>query len=128
MPIPDSHADLLGAPHFGHLATLNADGSPTTSPVWITRDGDDVLLTSAEEFRKIKNLRRDPRAALSVHDQNNPYRYIEVRGRAEITPVDGTAFLDSLARAYWDVERYPNPVPRRRVIVRLRVDHAVAHG
>ena len=138
--IPESHADLLGAPHFAHLCTINADGSPQTSPVWVTRDGNDILLNSAEGRRKnsaegrrkVANLRRNPAVALSVHDQSNPYRYLEVRGRAEVSalpPEQNWDFLDGLAKEYMGVDQYPNKSPDlQRVVIRVSVDHVATMG
>ena len=130
--IPESHADLLGAPHFAHLCTINADGSPQTSPVWVTRDGNDILLNSAEGRRKVANLRRNPAVALSVHDHSNPYRYLEVRGRAEVSalpPEQNWDFLDGLAKGYMGVDQYPNKSPdQQRVMIRVSVDHVATMG
>ena len=83
MAIPVEYRDLIGAPHFAHLATINRDGSPQSTVIWVQRDGDDVLFTTGARYRKTRNMARDPRVALSIHDANNPYRYIEVRGMAD---------------------------------------------
>lgn len=123
--IPDSHADLIGAPHFAHLATVNADGSPQTSVIWVQRDGDDVLFTTNGN-RKMRNMRRDPRVALSIHDEKNPYRYIELRGRAQMTPRDSYDFLDGLTKQYLALDEYPEKDDAGGgVLVRVSVDHVV---
>src|SRR3970040_759491 len=84
--IPDSHADLFGKKAFGSLATLNADGTPQVTPVWVDREGGFIMFNSARGQRKDKNVRRDPRVAISIADPENPYRYLEIRGRVvEIT-------------------------------------------
>jgi PPOX class probable F420-dependent enzyme len=82
------------------LATLNPDGSPQTSVVWVGRDGDDVLISSAAGRRKDRNLRRDPRASLTVYDRNDAQRYIEVRGVATVTEDPGRALAVALAEKY----------------------------
>lgn len=123
-PIPDSHADLIGAPHLAHLATINADGSPQVSPVWVKRDGDDVLFSTAANRLKARNLQRDGRLALSIHDSANPYRYLELRGTATITPDPDHVLLDDLAKAYMGVEKHPWTRPEDvRIAVRLQVHY-----
>jgi PPOX class probable F420-dependent enzyme len=82
------------------LATLNADGSPQTSVVWIGRDGDDVVISSAAGRRKDRNLRRDPRASLSVFDQADPEQYVELRGRATVSEDPGRELAVALAEKY----------------------------
>ncbi len=122
---PDSHADLIGAPHFAHLATVNADGSPQTSVIWVQRDGDDVLFTTNGN-RKMRNMRRDARVALSIHDEKNPYRYIELRGQAQMTPRDSYDFLDGLTKQYLGLDEYPEKDDAGGgVLVRVAVDHVV---
>ncbi|MEE9278274.1 MAG: PPOX class F420-dependent oxidoreductase [Dehalococcoidia bacterium] len=123
--IPESHAALVGAPHFAHLATINKDGSPQTSPVWVQRDGDDVLFTTDMNYRKGRNMRRDARVALSIHDANNPYRYIELLGRVEIRPRENYDFLDGLAKQYMGVDEYPyKRAEAEGVLVRVKVEQA----
>ena len=125
--IPVSHADLLGAPQFAHVCTINVDGTPQTSPVWFNRDGDEILINSAEGRRKVDNIRRDPHVALSVMDASNPYRYIEIRGTVtEITHDGADAHIDQLAKAYMGVDLYPYHDPNvQRVMARIRVEHVV---
>ena len=126
--VPESHAALLGAPHFAHVCTINADGSPQTSPVWLSREGAVTCLNSAEGRRKIANMRRDPRVAISIIDAANPYRYVELRGRViEMTHKGADAHIDQLAKDYLGVDAYPYRSPgEQRVLIRIAVEHAVA--
>ena len=80
--IPASHRDILEGKNFAHVATLMKDGSPQVTPVWIDIEGDTIVNT-AEDRAKPRNVRRDRRIAISVHDQANPYRYIQIRGVVE---------------------------------------------
>lgn len=82
------------------LATVNPDGSPQTSVVWVARDGDDLLISTAAGRRKEKNLRRDPRASVCVFDKADPLQYVEVRGLAKITEDPGRQLAVSLAETY----------------------------
>lgn len=126
--IPDSHADLVGAPHFAHLATINADGSPQSTPIWVQRDGDDVLFTTDAGYRKARNIARDARVSLSIHDERNPYRYIELRGRAETEPRDDYAFLDGLSNQYLGRDYPYKTDDAQGILVRVRLDHVVTMG
>jgi predicted pyridoxine 5'-phosphate oxidase superfamily flavin-nucleotide-binding protein len=71
--IPSSHADLFKKKAFAHLATLMPDGQPQVTPVWVDYDGHHVIINTAQGRQKDKNL--------SIIDPENPYRYLEVRGR-----------------------------------------------
>jgi len=77
---------LVDEPNFAVVATINADGSPQQSVVWVKREGDHVLFSTAEHRRKARNLARDPRIGILLIDPDDPYRYVEIRGRAQLTP------------------------------------------
>lgn len=127
--IPASHADLVGPPHLAHVATLNPNGAPQVSPVWIVRDGDDLLFSTTEDRLKTRNLRRDPRLALSIHDEQDPFRYVEFRGDATVTRDANNAFLNSLAKAYLGVDKHPWTRPEDvRVVVRVKVTRTYVMG
>jgi PPOX class probable F420-dependent enzyme len=123
--IPEAFSDLVGAPHFAHLVTLNPDGGPQSSPVWVARDGDDVLFSTDATYRKARNMRRDARVALSIQDEANPYRYVELRGRAELSPRPDWAFVDELSQAYLGREYPAKRAEAEGLIVRVRVSQAV---
>ena len=84
--IPEQYRDLFSKKTFANLATLMPDGRPQVTPVWCDIDGDFVVVNSAKGRRKDKNMRLDPRVSLALSDPDNPYRYLEVRGKVvEIT-------------------------------------------
>src|SRR5256885_12582892 len=91
--IPASHSDLVTTkPAFAHVATLNADGSPQVTPVWVDFDGTHVIVNTARGRVKAKNLARESRVALSIADPENPYRYLGIQGRvAEMTETGADA-------------------------------------
>ena len=129
-PIPESHRDLLTKKSFAHLATVNADGTPQSTPVWIDFDGTHVLVNSARGRRKDRNMRERAAVALSMTDPDNPYRYLELRGRVvEVTEKGADAHIDALAKRYLGMDRYPN---RRegevRVIYKILPDRATTMG
>jgi PPOX class probable F420-dependent enzyme len=96
----DGARRLLDEPNIAVLATINADGSPQTSVVWVGRDGGDVVISSARGRRKERNIQRDPRVSLSVFDRNDPEQYVEIRGRAAVTEDTGRALAFRLAEEY----------------------------
>lgn len=110
--VPDKYADLFKKKAFANLGTLNPDGSPQVTPVWVDYDGKHVRVNSALGRIKDKNIRRDPRVALSIQDPDNPYRYLEIRGKvSEITQNGADLHIDSLAKKYLGVDKYPNRRP-----------------
>lgn len=112
---------FLHAKNFANLATLMKDGSPQVTPVWVDYDGTHVLVNSERKRQKVRNLKRDPRVSLSVFDQNNPYSYIEIRGRvAEITEQGGAEHIDKLAKKYMGQDKYPLNQPGDvRVVIKI---------
>ncbi|MFH7597697.1 PPOX class F420-dependent oxidoreductase [Streptomyces racemochromogenes] len=96
----DAVRQLLDFPHPAVLSTLNPDGSPQSSVVWVTRDGDDVLVSTERGRRKERNLARDGRVGLTVFDLANPYLYAEIRGTATISEDTGRAVAVRIAEEY----------------------------
>jgi PPOX class probable F420-dependent enzyme len=113
---------LVDDPNFAVVATINPDGSPQQSVVWVKRDGDVVLFSTAEHRRKGRNLARDPRIGILIVDPDDPYRYVEIRGHAELTPDPDNALGNELSHKYLgeDVPEEADWV--RRVAVRVVVD------
>ena len=128
--IPQQYLDLFEKKAFAHLATLMSDGRPQVSPVWCEYDGTHVQINSARGRVKDRNMRRDPRVTLSIQDPDNPYRYLEVRGRvAEITEEGADAHIDRLAKKYLGVDRYPYRQPGEvRVTYKIQPEHTVGMG
>ncbi len=118
MLIPESHLDLLERPLFGHVAQLRPDGHLQTNPVWYLWDGDRLRLTTTSDRQKGRNAAEDPRIALSVHDPDQPYRYLEVRGKVEAIEADPKGeFFDVLAKRYNLIYDNLPDVARRIVLV-----------
>jgi PPOX class probable F420-dependent enzyme len=122
--IPASHADLLNKPAFAHLATLNPDGSPQVTPVWVDFDGTNVVINTARGRVKAKNLAREPRVAVSIADPENPYRYLAIQGRVvEMTEKGGDAHIDKMAKKYLGKDTYPFRAPGEvRLVVKIAPD------
>ncbi|SFY36093.1 PPOX class F420-dependent oxidoreductase [Streptomyces atratus] len=91
---------LLDSPVFVTVVTIQPDGSPQASPVWVKRDGDDVLISTAVGRRKEQNLSRDPRVSVVVQPFAAPYTYAEIRGTAALTTEGAEELMDELSLKY----------------------------
>jgi PPOX class probable F420-dependent enzyme len=101
MPLPDDIRALLDAPNYVHLSTLRADGSPRNWVVWVGVEGDRVLVCTGQSTLKARDMRRDPRVAMSVADLANPYRMAAVQGRVvEVRPDDDGRYMDPISLKY----------------------------
>ncbi len=121
--IPESHQDLLTDEKkaFVYLATVMKDGSPQVTPVWFDTDGEHILLNSAEGRLKDRNMRARPTVALCIADPDNPYRYLQIRGRVvEITKDGAEDHIDTLNLKYHGHRNYANHNPDKpRVIYKV---------
>jgi len=128
--IPDKYRDLFNKRAFASLGTLMPDGRPQVTPVWVDLDGDYVIFNSAKGRQKDRNVRRDPRVALAIIDPDNPYRYLEIRGRVvEITEDGADANIDKLAKKYLGVDKYPyRQGNETRVIYKIQPEHTNMMG
>ena len=128
--IPDSHVDILKKPAFGHLATLNPDGGPQVTPVWVDYDGANIILNTARGRVKAKNLKPQARIALSVTDPDNPYRYLGVQGHVVNTTENGAdAHINKMAKKYLDKDVYPFRQPGEvRVLCTIAADKVHTMG
>ncbi|MFB0625885.1 PPOX class F420-dependent oxidoreductase [Streptomyces sp. AB3(2024)] len=96
----DAVRRLLDSPHPAVLSTIDPDGSPQSSVVWVTRDGDDVLISTERGRRKERNAARDGRVGLTVFDLANPYLYAEIRGTVTVTEDTGRTVAVRIAEEY----------------------------
>jgi PPOX class probable F420-dependent enzyme len=126
----ERYRDLFAKKAFAHLATVGADGAPQVTPVWCDLEGGVIRVNTARGRVKDRNLRRQPRVALSVLDPDNPYRYVQVRGRVtEMIEQGADAHIDALARKYLGQDRYPYRQPGEvRVMVKIAPDRVQGMG
>jgi PPOX class probable F420-dependent enzyme len=117
--IPASHRDLLDA-QFATLGTTGPDGRPQLSEVWFLADGDTVRLSLNTSRQKTRNLRANPGASLLILDLAVPYRYLEIRGDAEISPDDDYSFADRVGAKYQADLRAHDQPGESRVVVTIR--------
>jgi len=128
--IPPEYRDLFEKKAFAHLATVSADGTPQSTPVWVDFDGTHVRFNTARGRLKDKHLQANPRVALSILDPENPYRYLQVRGRVvEMTERGADAHIDGLAKKYLGQDTYPYRKPGEiRVTVKIAPDRVQTMG
>ena len=128
--IPDKYRDLFTKRAFASLGTLMPDGRPQVTPVWCDLEGDYVIFNSAKGRQKDRNVRRDPRVSLAIIDPENPYRFLEIRGRVtEITEEGADAHIDKMAKKYLGKDSYPFRTPGEvRVIVKIAPDKVHTSG
>lgn len=118
--IPATHVDILHKKSFAHVATVNADGIPQVTPVWVDYDGEHVLINSALGRKKDRNLREQRHVAVSVQDPDNPYRYLGLQGVVdEITEEGAEAMIHALSHKYHGVD-YDLPAGQVRVTYKIR--------
>ncbi|MFC4118480.1 PPOX class F420-dependent oxidoreductase [Nonomuraea zeae] len=119
--------DLLDAPNFATVTSINPDGGPQSSVVWVRTDGDDVLFSTVKGRRKPRNFERDPRASLLVIDPADPYRYVEVRGRVTITEDPEGTLIEELSQKYRG-QPWEDKPGVERLIVRISPDRVTLRG
>lgn len=98
--LSDRLKSLLDEKVFVVVGTVQPDGSPQMSPVWVKRDGDTLLFSTTVDRRKKKNLDREPRVSVVVMNPEQPYEYAEIRGTAEMTTEGGQELIDELSQKY----------------------------
>lgn len=132
--IPPAARRLLEGPHLAHVVTLDPDGGPQVSCVWVGVDGDEVVFASLGPWRKLRNLDRDPRIALSVESPEvNPMgmrEYLVVQGTARVTPGGAPELLQKLAHVYVgpDARFPPMDDPPPGSVVRISVERLTGVG
>lgn len=113
IPIPNDVRELFDAPNYAHLTTLRADGSPRNWVVWVGVEDEFILVCTSDTIWKAKDMRRDPRVALSVTDMSNPYRMAAIQGRVvEVRSDEGCRYMDPISLKYTSAP-FPSRGPDR---------------
>ncbi|MGE5286980.1 MAG: PPOX class F420-dependent oxidoreductase [Micromonosporaceae bacterium] len=134
MTIPESARALLESPALAHLVTLDADGGPQVTVVWVGLDGDEIVAGHLMEHRKVRNIRRDGRVALSIETSNRNAQglneYLVAYGTARITEGGAPELLQRLAHTYLgpDVRFPPMPDPPPGYVTRITVNRITGVG
>jgi PPOX class probable F420-dependent enzyme len=124
LDLTDDQRAIIESPNFAYIATINKDGSPQVTPVWVEHDGNYIVVNSEQTRRKVRNVKRDPRVSLSIADAANPYHYVNITGHVvEVTAEGGFEGIDRLAKKYIGQDKYPWNKPEDvRVQIRIAVD------
>ena len=124
----DATLRLLDGRNYAILATVNADGSPQTSAMWVGRDGDDLLFSTVQGRVKHRNMLRDPRVSVTVLDAADPENYVELRGQVTMTPDIGRQVDTRLSWKYDGKDPDPDKPGAVRVVVRMTVSKATGYA
>ncbi|MCM3925659.1 PPOX class F420-dependent oxidoreductase [Frankia sp. AiPs1] len=126
--LPEPVRALADARTYVVLATVQADGSPRMTVLWVDRDEDELLLSTARGRAKERDIARDPRVGLMFLDQDHPYSYVEVRGTATLTEQGGGELIDRLSLKYTgDIYRWDDP-GEVRLVIRVVADRVLTVG
>jgi PPOX class probable F420-dependent enzyme len=127
--LDDTQAEFLRNPYYAVVTTLNDDGTPHQTVVWVDAEDGDVLFNTAEGRVKPRNMRANPNVSVAVIDPANGYKSLVVSGKAELSHDGADAHIDKLAKKYLDADTYPfRKEGEVRVIVRVRPEHVMAAG
>ena len=129
MELPEDIKSALDEKVFVHIATLNPDGSPQVSVVWMSRRGDTVLFSSAEGRVKPRNIINDPRVALSFSPPDDTSKNVVMQGSVTEIAADGTWLIDELANKYLGHDSYQFAKPGEvRVNYEIEIDRVAVWG
>ena len=120
---------LLAEPQLAHVATIEVDGTPHVTPVWVDTDGEHILFNTAKGRQKYVNIERNPVVAVSVVDKANDFRTLWVKGTAELVTEGADEHIDRMAKKYLGQDTYPFRQPgEERVIVRITPTEKLGRG
>jgi len=126
--IPAKYEDIVHKRTFAMLGTIMPNGRPQVTPVWVDAENGRILVNTATGRQKHRNVQRDPRVSVTLIDPDNPYRYVEVRGRvAEMTEKGADTHIDKMAKKYLGKDKYPFAQPgEKRILLKIEPEHV--HG
>ncbi|MGH9917755.1 MAG: PPOX class F420-dependent oxidoreductase [Nitrososphaerales archaeon] len=121
--LEDKVRKLLEGRNFVFIATINKDGTPHLTPVWVDTDGQNVLINTATGRKKLRNLDKDARVAVGVFEMSNPYEHATVEGKVvkQVKGKEAETHIDKLAKKYLGKDTYPYRTPsEKRVILVIK--------
>ena len=136
MKLDDAARELIGSGTDATLVTINPDGSPHATVVWValesTPDGDELVAAHLAEYQKTRNVRRDPQVALTILSTQHPLQqtpYLTITGTARITEGGAPDLLKKLAKTMLGSdEHFPPPNAPAGLLTRIRIDKVGGHG
>ena len=125
MASEQNFSDIVNKRVFASFATLMPDGRPQVTPVWIDAENGRLVINTAKGRQKHRNVQRDPRVAVTLVDPDNPYHYVEIRGRVvEMTERGASEHIDKMAKKYLDKDKYPFAQPgEQRILLKIEPEH-----
>lgn len=128
VPLSEGAKRIIDKKNFAHIATVMKDGSPQVSPVWVYRDGDHVMISTGLDRQKTRNVKRDPRVAVSIADIDSPFPPVQIRGRVVelITGEPAVEGFVEVTKKYTGGEPAQRPAASERVVYRIEADSVVA--
>ncbi len=127
----DQDRQILKDKNFAHLSTLGPGGAPSNSVLWVDEQHGQLVMNTTMDRAKVKNIERNPLVSVSIHNQENPYAYFAVQGRAELDRDGADAMIDFLAHKYLGQNRYPEEwrAPHeQRVVIRVVPERIHRYG
>ena len=132
--IPESHVELIAGPIYSTLTTIAPDGIPENTVIWCSWDGSHVLVNTRRNSRKIRNIEKNPKVALTAIDPENAYNWIDVRGTVtDISPDVDYKNINSHSKIYMDKDEYYGGVAPlewkgrdERVVIRIKPERVVS--
>jgi PPOX class probable F420-dependent enzyme len=125
--LTDAQARMFTEPYYGVVTTVRPDDSPHSTVVWVDYDGEHVVFNTAEGRAKPRHIRANPNVNLTIVDPEDPYRWISVTGRAELSEQGAAEHINKLSLKYWGRD-YEIPAGQQRLIVRVRPERITAYG
>jgi PPOX class probable F420-dependent enzyme len=127
--VPENFQDILASTTVAHVATLGRGGEPQSTPVWFIWDGQQLKFSLTTTRQKYRNLRRDPRIAVSLVDTRTLNRSLEIRGVARLEQDQDLSFTDALAQKYLGLDKFPYHQPGdKRIVVIVEPQHITTYG
>lgn len=127
--LTDGQRKLLEGKNLAYVATVGAGGNPQVTPVWIEYDGTHVCFNTEEKRAKTRRLREDPRVAICVANAENPYQYVEIRGKVvEITREGADAMINRLSNRYIGKDYPFNQPGDVRIAIKVEVESVGGMG
>ena len=123
--LPEGVRHLIEQPNLAHMVTLMKDGSPQVTPLWVDHDGRYVLINTAEGRQKPRNIRRDPRVAISIVDRDSNYHTLQIRGRVVdvIKGDEAWQHIDKMSQKYRNDPNYPRRPGEERLLLKIEPEH-----
>jgi PPOX class probable F420-dependent enzyme len=125
--IPPAALELIARPEPAVLTTIRADGSPSSSVMWVTAEDDTLLLPTKLNRVKVRHIQRDPRVTVLIYDRVEIQRYVEISGRAELTDHRASTLIYDLAESYTGSRAHQGADDREdlRVVIRVHPERIV---